>query len=140
MRTRSTSSRALGTRCEAEIELIDLRSQPSSAKTLDMRFFARWAIPKGSLHSAFSWLLACLLPLLWTLCATASEKASADAIRRASELIVRGDLSGAEKEANLALSSPSTQPLAYAALGAIRLKQKKYAESDGFCKGNQAEP
>jgi tetratricopeptide (TPR) repeat protein len=90
----------------------------------------RWAMLKPYLQGASRWLLACLLLLSWIPWATASDEASADAIRRASELLVRGDLSGAEKEANLALSSPSTQPLAYAALGAIRLKQKEYAESE----------
>jgi tetratricopeptide (TPR) repeat protein len=40
-----------------------------------------------------------------------------------------GDLAGAEKEAKLALRDPSPQPIAWATLGVIRVRQKRYAEA-----------
>jgi len=43
-----------------------------------------------------------------------------------------GDLEGAEKEAQLALRDSSTRPLALATLGAIRVRQKHYAEAAEF--------
>jgi tetratricopeptide (TPR) repeat protein len=70
------------------------------------------------------WVLLCLLLV------AAGDDSPADHIRRSSELISQGNLAAAEKEANQALSTPSTQSLAYAALGAIRLKQKKYDEGE----------
>jgi tetratricopeptide (TPR) repeat protein len=43
--------------------------------------------------------------------------------------LTQGDLAGAEKEANLALGDRSSRAVAYAILGAIRLQQNKYIES-----------
>ena len=40
-----------------------------------------------------------------------------------------GDLEGAEKEAKVALRDSSTRPMAWATLGAIRIRQKHYAEA-----------
>ena len=40
-----------------------------------------------------------------------------------------GDLAGAEKEVKLALRDPSPQPVAWATLGVIRVRQKRYAEA-----------
>jgi tetratricopeptide (TPR) repeat protein len=44
----------------------------------------------------------------------------------------KGDLSGAEKEGRLALRDPSTRALAWASLGAIRFRQKKYEQGAEF--------
>jgi tetratricopeptide (TPR) repeat protein len=43
-----------------------------------------------------------------------------------------GDLKGAEAEARLALGDSSTRPLALSTLGAIRVRQKRYAEAAEF--------
>jgi len=43
-----------------------------------------------------------------------------------------GDLKGAEREARLALGDSSTRPLALSTLGAIRVRQKRYAEAAEF--------
>jgi tetratricopeptide (TPR) repeat protein len=48
------------------------------------------------------------------------------------ELLRSGDLVLAEKEARLALSEPTSRAVAMAALGAIRLQQRKYDESVVF--------
>ena len=40
-----------------------------------------------------------------------------------------GDLEGAEKEAKLALRDSSTRSMGWATLGAIRIRQKRYAEA-----------
>ncbi len=50
-------------------------------------------------------------------------------LQQSLQLLDRGDLDGAANEANLALSDPPSRPLAYATMGVIRLKQKRYAES-----------
>jgi len=44
----------------------------------------------------------------------------------------KGDLDGAEKEARLALRDSSTRALAWATLGTIRVRQKKYEEGIEF--------
>jgi tetratricopeptide (TPR) repeat protein len=75
------------------------------------------------------------LPLLLLLVSTLFSKeaySSVEHIRRSSEFLARGDLAAAEKEARLALKDPTTQPLGYAALGAIRLKQQRYPDSEKF--------
>ena len=43
-----------------------------------------------------------------------------------------GDLEGAEKEARLALRDSVSRPAAWATLGAIRFRQKNYAEAAEF--------
>ena len=43
-----------------------------------------------------------------------------------------GDLEGAEKEAKSALRDSSTRPMAWATLGAIRIRQEHYAEAAEF--------
>src|SRR5712692_2640834 len=53
-------------------------------------------------------------------------------LEKSLELVNQGDLNGAEKEARLALTDPSTRAPALATLGAIRLRQEKYEESEGF--------
>ncbi len=52
-----------------------------------------------------------------------------DHLQQAVALISKGDLEGAEKEAQKALATPSTSAPAYAILGTIRLQQKKLDES-----------
>src|SRR5271169_5221538 len=55
--------------------------------------------------------------------------ADSDHVRQSIELMGVGDLEGAEKEAKLALRDSSTRPMAWATLGAIRIRQKHYAEA-----------
>jgi tetratricopeptide (TPR) repeat protein len=82
-----------------------------------------------------NWLIAWLATfMLLAQLPTAGVESAADHIHRSSQFLAQGDLAAAEREANLALSTPSSRPLAYAALGAIRLKQKKYSESQDFLK------
>lgn len=47
-------------------------------------------------------------------------------------MMTAGDLKGAEGEARLALVDSSTRPLALSILGAIRVRQKRYAEAAEF--------
>src|SRR5689334_23113716 len=55
-----------------------------------------------------------------------------DHLEKSLELFRQGDLNGAEKEARLALNDPLSRARAWATLGAIRLGQAKYEESEGF--------
>jgi tetratricopeptide (TPR) repeat protein len=55
-----------------------------------------------------------------------------DHLEKSLELVSQGDLNGAEKEARLALNDPLSRARAWATLGAIRLGQAKYEESEGF--------
>jgi tetratricopeptide (TPR) repeat protein len=56
----------------------------------------------------------------------------AEHLQRAAALISQGDLVAAEEEARLTLAHPSTQAVAYATLGTIRLQQGKVEESHKF--------
>ncbi len=69
---------------------------------------------------------ACLATVI-TLPAVAAPD-SADQLRRSLELMRKGDLKSAEEAIQPALQDPATQPVAYALLGSIRLRQKKYQE------------
>ncbi len=55
-------------------------------------------------------------------------------IEAAVKLIQQGRLTEAEAEARKALNEPSSRPLADAVLGAIRLQQERYEESEVFLK------
>src|SRR5437762_1806501 len=55
-----------------------------------------------------------------------------DHVQKSFDLVNQGDLNAAEKEARLALNIPSSRALAWAVLGAIRLKQSQYEESARF--------
>jgi tetratricopeptide (TPR) repeat protein len=61
-----------------------------------------------------------------------AAQAPAEHLQRAAALISQGDLVAAEKEARLALAQPSTEAVAYATLGTIRLQQGKAEESRQF--------
>lgn len=70
-----------------------------------------------------------------------AQDAPTNHLERAVALIMQGDLEGAEKEAKLALDQPSTRALAYAALGTIRLQQKRLEESSQYLqKATQLNP
>src|ERR1700722_4796500 len=75
-------------------------------------------------------LLICLLLLP----ALASSGAPADSVhvQKSSELMSVGDLEGAEKEARLALHDASDRSMAWATLGAIRVRQKRYVDAAEF--------
>jgi len=62
----------------------------------------------------------------------ASPQAESSHLQESVALISQGDLEGAEREARLALRDPSIRPLAWATLGTIRVKQKKYDEGAEF--------
>ncbi len=70
--------------------------------------------------------MICVLLLL--VCGGSTARADSDHIEESVDLISKGDLEGAEKEARLALRESSTRALAWATLGSIRVRQKKYAE------------
>jgi tetratricopeptide (TPR) repeat protein len=61
-----------------------------------------------------------------------SSAADSDHLQRSAALVSAGDLTGAEKEARLALHDSSTAPLAWATLGVIRADQKQYAQAEQF--------
>jgi len=54
---------------------------------------------------------------------------SRDALRKAAELVQQGKLEEADQQARLALSDPETRAAAYSVSGAIRLQQRRLAES-----------
>jgi tetratricopeptide (TPR) repeat protein len=60
---------------------------------------------------------------------TTWAQASTDHLQRAAELISRGDLDAAEGESRLALNDAVNRAAAWATLGTIRLRQKKFDES-----------
>lgn len=53
-------------------------------------------------------------------------------LQNSARMLQQGNLIDAEREARSAMSDVPSRPLAYAILGAIRLKQTKYADSAGF--------
>ena len=57
---------------------------------------------------------------------------SRQALQRAADLAQQGKLEEADRQAHLALPDPSTRAVAYSILGAIRLQQKRVAESIKF--------
>jgi tetratricopeptide (TPR) repeat protein len=67
------------------------------------------------------------MSLLWA-------QGDSDHIQRSIDLINRGDLNGAEKEARRALLRPSDKPEALASLGMIRGRQKRFVEAIQFLK------
>ncbi len=78
------------------------------------------------------------LPLILTLMfvpgatRTCAAVDSRQALQRAADLAQQGKLEEADKQAHLALPDPSTRAVAYSILGAIRLQQKRVAESIEF--------
>jgi tetratricopeptide (TPR) repeat protein len=60
---------------------------------------------------------------------SAAPQADYDHVQQSTALMSAGDLEGAEKEAKLALRNSSTRSVAWATLGAIRIRQKHYAEA-----------
>jgi len=74
--------------------------------------------------SCLCWLFLCPTPF--------PLYSSTNHLKRSLELLQKGDLVAAEEEARLAMSDPSTLPVGYAALGAIRLQQKRFEEGSEF--------
>src|ERR1700738_4232086 len=70
--------------------------------------------------------------LIAPVAASSPPPADSDHIQEAAELMTASDLDGAEREARLALGGSSTRPLALSTLGAIRVRQKRYAEAAEF--------
>lgn len=68
------------------------------------------------------------MAVLFSVSSNAQQRHLQDSVR----MLQQGDLVGAEREARSALSDPSSRPLTYAILGAIRIQQTRYAESVGF--------
>ena len=64
--------------------------------------------------------------------ASTAAPADLDQVQQSTELMNAGDLEGAEKEARLALRDSVSRPAAWATLGAIRFRQKNYAEAAQF--------
>jgi tetratricopeptide (TPR) repeat protein len=83
-------------------------------------FPGRGIYQKLALLLCFSFLSAC---------ASGAVPADSDHVQQSIELMSAGDLEGAEKEAKVALRDSSTRPMAWATLGAIRIRQKHYAEA-----------
>jgi tetratricopeptide (TPR) repeat protein len=77
-----------------------------------------------------SWFLPSLLCLLFALPSQAFQ--STNHLETAVELVNRGDLEGAEKEARIALQAPGDRALAWGILGSIRVQQKRYDEGAEF--------
>jgi tetratricopeptide (TPR) repeat protein len=63
---------------------------------------------------------------------TTWAQTSTDHLQRAAALMSHGDLDTAENESRLALNDPFTRAAAWATLGTIRLRQKKFDESVTF--------
>jgi tetratricopeptide (TPR) repeat protein len=87
-----------------------------------------------SIHGERVWqslaLLICFL--LLPVRAASNAPSDSDYLQKSAELMTAGDLAGAEKEARLALRDSSTKPMAWATLGAIRFRQKRYTEASQF--------
>jgi tetratricopeptide (TPR) repeat protein len=75
-------------------------------------------------------LLTCLLLVAANALSTAPPVS--DHLQQSAALMSVGDLEGAEKEAKSALRDSSTRPMAWATLGAIRIRQEHYAEAAEF--------
>jgi tetratricopeptide (TPR) repeat protein len=73
-------------------------------------------------------LLLCCVEGLGAQTATDSH----DALQKAAALVQQGRLEEADQQARLALPDPETQAVAFSVLGAIRLQQKRLAESATF--------
>lgn len=78
-------------------------------------------------------LLLCFL--LLPVRAVSQAPSDSDHLQKSAELMTAGDLAGAEKEARLALEDSSTKPMAWATLGAIRFRQKRYTDATQFLNG-----
>ena len=77
----------------------------------------------------------CVLVVLLTFSATRAwtcPQVGTDHLQTSVTLMREGDLENAEKEAKLALHEPPTRAQAWAMLGSIRIKQKKYDEGVEF--------
>jgi tetratricopeptide (TPR) repeat protein len=79
-----------------------------------------------------AWCYCASLLLVPALPSRAWAHDSTDHLQRAAELISQGALDTAEREARLALNDPVTRAVAWATLGTIRLRQKKFDESVKF--------
>jgi tetratricopeptide (TPR) repeat protein len=92
-------------------------------------------VPSQGMERALQRGLVRAFLFLIPLCLLAEPLPTAqDRIQRALDLLSRGALEEAEKEARAALDDPDVRPVAYSALGAIRLQQGKLAESEDFLK------
>lgn len=83
-----------------------------------------------------SWRLLAVLTCIFAFAAPFSSafQIDVDHIQQSVRLISAADLSGAEKEARLALRDPSTRPAAWTALGVISIRQKRYVQAAQFLK------
>jgi len=82
-----------------------------------------------SVHPILAFLCCIFLSSarLWS-----TAQADSDHVQQSVELMRTGDLAGAEKEARLALRGSSTRPAAWATLGMIRVREKKYLAAAEF--------
>jgi len=80
------------------------------------------------IHRLLAFELAAMAVLFPILSNAQQQHHLQDSVRK----LQQGKLVDAEREARSALSDPSSRPLAYAILGAIRLQQTRYADSAGF--------
>jgi tetratricopeptide (TPR) repeat protein len=84
--------------------------------------------PAGQLRRALCLYILCLAPpIVANVCL-----AQLNHIETATNLLNQGKMDQAETEARQALKNPSTQALALAMLGTIRLREGKYGESENF--------
>src|SRR5690242_16603229 len=85
--------------------------------------------PKHQIRRTVSYCTVLAGLILSALPALSRSDPNSNHLQASAMLMSEGDFDGAEKEARLALREPSTRALAWATLGTIRLKQKKYDES-----------
>jgi tetratricopeptide (TPR) repeat protein len=83
-------------------------------------------------HSAGQHLALLICLLLLPARFSSAVQIDLDHLQQSAELMRVGDLEGAEKQARLALRDSSRRPVATATLGAIRVRQKRYAEAAEF--------
>jgi tetratricopeptide (TPR) repeat protein len=86
---------------------------------------------RGALLTSFLIISLLFLPARLS----SSPPTDLEHLQQAAELMNAGDLEGAEREAKSALRDSSTRPLATATLGAIRIRQKRYAEAAELLNG-----
>jgi tetratricopeptide (TPR) repeat protein len=98
--------------------------------TSESALHSKWRIVHGRKAGQHFAFLICLLFLPAR--PSSSAAPDLDHLQQAAELMNAGDLEGAEREAKLALRDSSTRPVATATLGAIRVRQKRYAEAAEF--------
>src|SRR5437667_2016327 len=69
---------------------------------------------------------------LFLLSSWSTVRGDSDHIQQSIQLMSSGNLAEAEKQARLAVRDPSTRALGWAALGTIKVRQKKYEEAITF--------